>query len=196
MSRTTPAAVMPRQGVSARQAETVARLVEAAEAELRDRGGEGVSVRSVARRAGVSSGTAYTYFASKGHLFAELFQRHLGGLGGDVDQLDSDDPVVRVQAVTDKVTGLLIEFPALADVVTPALLGADPDVARVRLLIGADIMERFERAVGPGADPILVEALTQCFLGGLLSAGMGLTTYAQLASRMRQMVATIMRGNV
>lgn len=184
---------MPRQGVNARQAETVAKLIAAAALELRERGGEAVTVRSVARRAGVSSGTAYTYFASKGHLFAELFLQHLGAVDGvPVD----DDPVLRVQAVTDDIIARLIDFPELADVVTPALLGTDPDVARLRLLIGGEFYGRFERAVGGAGDPELLRALNYALLGGLLSAGMGLVGYADLAAQMRPMVATIMRGNV
>lgn len=187
-----PVSTIPRQGVNARQAETVAKLIDAAAAELREHGGDAVSVRSVARRAGVSSGTAYTYFASKGHLFAELFLRHLGTAG----DLPGGDPIARVQAVTDDIIGRLVDFPALADVVTPALLGSDPDVERLRLLIGGEFYTRFERAVGDAGDPELLAALNYALLGGLLSAGMGLVGYAELAAQMRPMVATIVRGNV
>ena len=38
-------------------------------------GPEGLTIRTVAGRAGVSSATAYTYFSSRNHLFAELFHR-------------------------------------------------------------------------------------------------------------------------
>jgi AcrR family transcriptional regulator len=186
---------MPRQGVNARQAETVARLIDAAALELREHGGGAVSVRSVAQRAGVSSGTAYTYFSSKGHLFAELFLRHLG-TADDAPRSAVADPVARVQAVTDGIIAKLLEVPELADVVTPALLGTDPDVARLRLLIGGEFYGRFERAIGDGGDPELLVALNYGLLGGLLSAGMGLVTYAELAGQARSMVATIMRGNV
>ena len=38
-----------------------------------------LTVRNVARRAGVAPATAYTYFASKDHLVAEVFWRRLRG---------------------------------------------------------------------------------------------------------------------
>ena len=46
-----------------------------AEQELRAVGPEALTIRTVAGRAGVSPATAYTYFGSKNHLFAELFWR-------------------------------------------------------------------------------------------------------------------------
>ena len=46
----------------------VHRLVDAAVEELHRTGYEGLSVRNVAKRAGVAPATAYTYFSSKDHL--------------------------------------------------------------------------------------------------------------------------------
>ena len=68
---------LPRQGLNARQAETVERLLAAGLEELRAVGHEALTIRTVATRAGVSPATAYTYLASKNHLFAELFWRFL-----------------------------------------------------------------------------------------------------------------------
>ena len=69
----------PRRHLSDRQARTVERLTEAAVDELREVGYPGLTVRAVARRAGVAPATAYTYFASKEHLVAEVFWRRLDG---------------------------------------------------------------------------------------------------------------------
>ena len=66
-----------RQGLNPRQAETVERLLVAGEAELDEVGPDALTIRTVAQRAGVSPATAYTYLASKHHLFAELFWRRL-----------------------------------------------------------------------------------------------------------------------
>src|SRR4051812_9137942 len=66
-----------RRHLSERQADTVARLTDAAVEEVRGTGYEGLTVRNVARRAGVPPATAYTYFASKDHLVAEVFWRRL-----------------------------------------------------------------------------------------------------------------------
>ena len=66
---------VPRHSLNARQAETVERLLAAAAEELEEVGHEALTIRTVAQRAGVSPATAYTYVASKDHLFAELFWR-------------------------------------------------------------------------------------------------------------------------
>ena len=81
-----------------RQAETVEKLMAAGLEELREVGHEALTIRSVAHRANVSPATAYTYLASKNHLFAELFLRRL------LDEPEADasaaDPVARVSACT------------------------------------------------------------------------------------------------
>ena len=69
-----------RRRLSSRQALTVARLTEAAVEELRAVGYDGLTVRNVARRAGVAPATAYTYFTSKEHLVTEVFWRRLEAL--------------------------------------------------------------------------------------------------------------------
>jgi AcrR family transcriptional regulator len=52
-----------------------AALLAAAADVLADSGYAGCSIAAVARRAGVASGTVYTYFASKSELVAEVFRR-------------------------------------------------------------------------------------------------------------------------
>ena len=69
-------------GSPLRQVAVVEQLVEAAADEARDRGYDGLTVRTVARRAGVAPATAYTYFASKDHLLAEVLWRRLQALPG------------------------------------------------------------------------------------------------------------------
>ncbi|MBU2694850.1 TetR/AcrR family transcriptional regulator [Nocardioides sp. WV_118_6] len=186
----------PRQGLNRRQAETVERLLTAGLAELRAVGHEALTIRTVAQRAGVSPATAYTYLASKNHLFAELFWRHLSGarlrVSGD------GTAVQRLQATMRALTARIVEEPELAAAVTPALLGTDPDVARLRLKIGGEFLARFESALGePGtpADPAVLDVLVLTFSGALLQAGMGLLTYDQIAEQLVSAVAVILRGN-
>jgi AcrR family transcriptional regulator len=189
----------PRQGLNARQAETVEKLLAAGLIEVREVGHEALTIRTVAQRAGVSPATAYTYLASKNHLFAELFWRHLaadeaartGGAGGAVK---------RVQNAVHSMVARIVAEPELAAAVTPALLGADPDVARLRLRIGGEFLARFEAALRePGsdepADPAVLEVLVFTFPGALLQAGMGLLTYDAMADRLESAVAVILRGN-
>ncbi len=184
---------VPRRGLNARQAETVERLLAAADLELREVGPEALTVRTVALRAGVSAATAYTYLASKNHLFAELFLRHLQG---DVAPTPAGaDTVARVQAVTRHLAASLAASPELAAGVTSALLGSDPEVARLRLRIGAEYVDRFAEALGERPDQAVVETLALAFSGALLQAGMGLMTYTEMGARLDVVVATILRGN-
>ncbi|GAA2143129.1 TetR/AcrR family transcriptional regulator [Actinomadura napierensis] len=188
-----------RQGLNARQAETVQNLMAAGLAELRAVGHEALTIRTVAQRAGVSPATAYTYLSSKNHLFAELFWRHLNE-GADGAPAGSG-ATERLQATVRALTARIVAEPELAAAVTPALLGSDPDVARLRLRIGGEFYARFEAALagprpaGEPADPAVLGVLVLTFTGALLQAGMGLLTYDQIADRLVSAVEVIMRGN-
>lgn len=172
---------------------TAERLLEAGREELRAVGHQTLTIRTVAQRAGVSSATAYTYLESKNRLYAELFWRFLGEDDGRVPE--GDDPVERVRSVTRHLSRRLAGAPELAAAVTPALLGADPEVDELRLRIGADLVRRFQVALPADAEPALLEALTLAFSGALLQAGMGLMTYTEMGERLDAVVAVIMRGN-
>jgi AcrR family transcriptional regulator len=171
---------------------TAERLLEAGREELRAVGPEILTVRTVARRAGVSSATAYTYLASKNRLYAELFWRFLVEDAGRVPE--GEEPVDRVRSVTRHLSQRLASVPELAAAVTPALLGSDPEVDELRLRIGGELVGRFRAAVGD-ADSALVETLSLAFSGALLQAGMGLMTYTEMGERLDAVVAVIMRGN-
>lgn len=187
---------VPRQGLRSRQAETLTKLLVAGEEELRAVGHEALTVRTVAARAGVSPATAYTYLASKNHLFAELFLSYLDEDAGH--RASGASAVDRVRSVTRQMARRLAAAPELAAAVTPALLSTDPDVDRLRLRIGAEFVRRFAEALGedgPEGSDDVVEALTLAFSGALLQAGMGLLTYTEMGDRLDAVVATILRGN-
>lgn len=189
----------PRQGLNARQQGTVEKLLAAGLDELREVGHEALTIRTVAQRAGVSPATAYTYLASKQHLFAELFSRHIAV--DDDAEVAGATATERVQHVARSVVARIVTEPELAAAVTPALLGSDPDVDRLRRRIGAQIISRFETAMrDPGArdEPVdagVLEVLVLTFFGALLQAGMGLKSYDDLADRLESAFAVIMRGN-
>lgn len=159
-----------RRHLSERQAEVMERLVAAAaeEAEVRPYGD--ISVRSIARRAGVAPATAYTYFSGKDHLLAEVLWR----------RVQSSPQLVDVKlALPERVadTARTMGFgstgtPALATCTT-ALLGEGPDVKRVRERIGAEIGRRLAAALGEQADTAVLGVLQITYTGALLSAGMG-----------------------
>jgi AcrR family transcriptional regulator len=182
-----------RQGLNARQAETVERLLVAGEAELDEVGPEALTIRTVAQRAGVSPATAYTYLASKHHLFAELFWRRIVTDPGP--EPSGATATERIQGFTRHMARMLGRSPHLATAANIALLGTDPEVERLRLVIGAEFVQRFRDAIGDPVDPRVLEALTFAFSGALLQAGMGLITYDHLSKRLDDVVAVIMEGH-
>ena len=168
----TPVFEATRRRLSPRQAEVVAELVRATEEEIESVGYDGLTVRSVARRAGVAPATAYNYFSSKDHLLAEVLWRQMQGLAPA--GVRSDLPVH--QRVADTVRDMVLfttESPALVDACTVALLSSTPDVKHLRDRIGAEIHRRLAAAVGAGVDPMVVRVLETSFSGALLAAGMG-----------------------
>ena len=182
-----------RQGLNPRQAETVEKLLVAGEAELEEAGPDALTIRTVAHRAGVSPATAYTYLASKHHLFAELFWRRLVTDPGP--EPTGATATERLQVVTRHMAAMLGRSPHLAMAANIALLGTDPEVERLRLVIGAEFVNRFRDAIGEPVDPRVLQTLTFAFSGALLQAGMGLMTYDELSTRLDDVVAVILGGH-
>ena len=180
-----------RRHLSERQADTVARLTDAAVEEVRGTGYEGLTVRNVARRAGVAPATAYTYFASKDHLVAEVFWRRLQ-TQVPTEATAGATAAQRVTTAIGDLAGLVGDEPELASAVTTAMLASDPDVERVRDQIGVEVAERLQRAMGSDLDEERLDALQLALWGAMLSAGMGYFPHAELAERMRSVVAIVL----
>jgi AcrR family transcriptional regulator len=193
-STASPLSSSPRRTLNPRQAETVEKLFGAASALLDEVGHEQMTVRMVASRAGVSPATAYTYFSSKDHLFAELFWRRLVSAPSPALSGATSETRVR-QAVTD-LAQLMAGSPALAAAATTSLLGSDPEVRHLRLAIGRLWIDRFREAIGDDADADLIETLAFAFTGVLLQAGIGISSYDRLADVLERVVRVIMRGAV
>jgi AcrR family transcriptional regulator len=187
-----PAITPVRRHLTERQADTVARLVDAAAEEVRATSYDGLTVRGVARRAGVAPATAYTYFASKEHLLAEVFHRRLLALPPvrlDRRRGASD----RVAAVVREMALIVADEPELAAAVTTAMLAHDPDVRRIRDHIGGVFLERIEAALGPDAEPAVLRALIISFAGAMLTAGMGNVRYDELPDLMAEITDLMTR---
>jgi AcrR family transcriptional regulator len=174
-----------RRHLTERQVDTVQRLCDAAVEEVRMLGYEGLTVRNVARRAGVAPATAYTYFSSKDHLVAELFWRRLQQL--PVVQVDRrKSPANRISAALHDVGLLVADEPELASACTTALLSNDPDVGRLRDRIGGAIGERISSALGDDADAAVERSLNLMWSGAMLQAGIGYLPYSELADRLAE----------
>ncbi|OBA57042.1 TetR/AcrR family transcriptional regulator [Gordonia sp. 852002-10350_SCH5691597] len=173
-----------RRRLTAQQAETVARLTDAAVDVLNSDGFDGLTVRVVAKRAGVAPATAYTYFSSKSHLVAEVFWRRLAEGVPEADaSLSRED---RVAEILRNVSLVVAGEGQLGGAVTVALLGTDPDVEHLRLRIGGFIRARLAQALEVDVEhpgPV-VDALEMLYAGGLVHAGMGHLTYEQTSERL------------
>jgi AcrR family transcriptional regulator len=184
-----------RRHLSERQAEVMERLVAAAAEEAEERPYAEISVRTIARRAGLAPATAYTYFSGKDHLLAEVLWRRMQGAPNLVDlTLPLPDRV----ADTVRSMGFdAMGSPAVA-VCTTALLGDGPDVKRVRSRLGAEITRRLSAALGPeaatGADPAVLNVLQVTYTGALLSAGMGHLAFDAVPTLMGEATA-LMTGS-
>jgi AcrR family transcriptional regulator len=161
-----------RRRLTARQAEVVANLVRAAEEETEEVGYPGVTVRNVARRAGVAPATAYTYFSSKDHLLAEVLWRRMEAL--PPVEPDTSAPLAdRVDRTIAAMIPFAGESTALIDACTVALISPSPDVAHLRDRIGALTHRRLVAAVGSDVDSRVVRVLEASYSGALLTAGTG-----------------------
>lgn len=167
--------------------------MDATIAELRSHGYDGLTVRNAARRAGVAAATAYTYFASKDHLVAEVFWRRLQTLEPPVAE-GRDAPGASVARALRELALLIAEEPELAAASTTAILAPDPDVQRLRDRIGSALNRHLAAALGDEGDPAVLRALNLALAGALLQAGMGYFSYADLADRMDEVAGLLVGG--
>ena len=185
------APTMPRRALTDRQARTVDGLTEAAVEELGAAGYGGLTVRNVAKRAGVAPATAYNYFASKEHLVAEVFWRRFRAQPeAEVD--DRRSAAARVRDALGAFALLVAEEAELSAACTVAVLADDPDVRVLRERIGAELHRRLVAALGSDADPAVVETLQFATSGALLQVGTGHLSYGELPDVLDRIVAVVL----
>jgi AcrR family transcriptional regulator len=140
----------PTERTRARLAAARERIVEAALQQLAEGGYASASVVSVARRAGVATGSVYRHFPSKGDMFAEVFRR---AAQREVDVLRTMTD--RSEPVTHRLAAWVEAFVrrALAEPVRAYALIAepvDPAVEAERLTFRRAYADLFERALHDG----------------------------------------------
>jgi AcrR family transcriptional regulator len=206
------AAEASRRRLTVRQAAVVEQLVDAAADEARVEGYEGLTVRNVARRAGVAPATAYTYFASKDHLLAEVLWRRFQALpipnagdrdgadrarhGGDRDDsVDADRRADRVIAELRALGLFVADDPTLAAACTTALLGSGPEVRALRVLFGTALHDRLARALGEDADAAVLRSLDLAYSGAMLWAGMGHIRFEDVPDALADAARLVLGGS-
>lgn len=184
------AVASPRQWLSERQGVTVNALLDAAISEIRDHGYDKITIRGVAKRAGVTHTTAYSYFTSKEHLVSEIYWRQVQALPL---ALASDGAALldRVRVAFEAPTAGLAAEPEVSRGVLVALLGDDPDIKRLRELVGRELAHRVATALAPARDPDLVETLLIAYSGAMIVVGTGNLDYMSVMRRMETVARQI-----
>lgn len=196
MSKLTALRPSPTE-LTARQAATLERLVAAAAEEARARTLDEVTVRTVARRAGVVPATAYNYVSSRDQLFTELFLRRLEALP-PTDFAPTDGAVDRVSAVFAELSLLVADEPSVAAACTLAMLGSDPAVAAARDRIGRLMRSRLAAALGiaPAASDTRLDVLELALSGALIRAGLGYMPYSDLPALLAETSRLVITGGI
>lgn len=182
-----------RRRLTPRQVEVVERLVEAAAEEARLLGYEGTTVRGAAKRAGVAPATAYTYFASKDHLLAEVLWRCMERVP-EVAPAAGSTPLERVTAELRALGLFMAGDPTLAAACTTALLGSGPEVRAVRIRFGAEVHDRLAAALGEDVDAGVLQGLELAYSGAMLWAGMGHLSFADVPAALGRLAGTMLDG--
>jgi TetR/AcrR family transcriptional regulator, cholesterol catabolism regulator len=171
--------------LSATQAATRRRLLDAAR-ELASEGGyEAVSMRAVAERAGVSPPTAYQYFASRDHVLVEVLSDLAAGTTALVTERPSRrrDPVERTVATLRRVVQRMEDEPTLFVALLRAYLSGAPEVRASREGMQSSMREWVDSALGPTEVPdreAVVSILEAVLLTGLVSLVMGANSPADI----------------
>jgi AcrR family transcriptional regulator len=144
-------------GVSGRQSQKAAtrnRVIVAARELFDTQGYQGTTVREIARHAGVSVGSVFTTFASKGEILSQVMQDRLDGLYAELDRVM---PHLRGDTVERLRTMFAIHFAF--------------EVQHTRLFL-AHIAAAYDWTLSPSARPMgktprLQEIICECLVKGV-----------------------------
>lgn len=162
-------------------------------AELIESGYAGLTVRSVARRAGVAPATAYTYFGSKEHLVAEVFWRRFEGQ--EPRALDPHrSPAGRATDVLLDFALVVADETEVAAAVTVAMLADDAEVRELRSRIGLLLHRRLTSALGDEVAAAAVTTLELAISGALLQVGTGHLAYDALPRLLTDVAELVVGG--
>ncbi|MFI6865857.1 TetR/AcrR family transcriptional regulator [Nocardia sp. NPDC050406] len=190
MTKTVPNAAPVRRTLAGRSTETVDRLLDAGLEVLREQGYEQLSMREVCRRAGLTHATAYGYFSAKQHLVSEMYWRRVERWCET--PIVEGTPTERLARVFTELAELAAAEPELSVAASAAVLSRDPDVARVRTSIGAAMSGRVRLAAGPGCPEGVLDALDLAVSGAMVQAGMGHSTYPEMAQRLTRVARLLL----
>ncbi len=149
-----------------------------------------ITVRSIAKRAGVSHGEICAHFRSKDAIVAEIYLERLRAAPLIVDP--GQCAQARVAAQFSQVVMLLADEPGVAAACSSALICDEPSVRAIRQRIHAELQRRVRTALRPGAWPEVAETLEFGLLGALVQASCGSGTFSENADDLASVVAVVL----
>ena len=149
-----------------------------------------ITMRSIAKRAGVSNGEICAYFRSKDAIVAEIYLERLRAtpLMVDVDQ----SARARIAAQFSQLVMLLADEPGIAAACSSALICDEPSVRAIRQRIHAELQRRVRTVLRSGAWPEVAETLEFGLLGALVQASCGSGTFIENADDLASVVAVVL----
>jgi AcrR family transcriptional regulator len=150
-----------------------------------------ITMRSIAKRAGVSHGEICAYFRSKDAIVAEIYLERLRAAPLIVDVEQSAR--ARIAAQFSQLVMLLADEPGVAAACSSALICDEPSVRAIRQRIHAELQRRVRAALRSGAWPEVAETLEFGLLGALVHASCGADTFHQTAEDLASVVAVVLR---
>jgi AcrR family transcriptional regulator len=150
----------------------------------------GITMRSIAKRAGVSHGEICAYFRSKDAIVAEIYLERLRAapLVVDVEQ----SARARIAAQFSQLVMLLADEPGIAAACSSALICDEPSVRAIRQRIHAELQRRVRTVLRSGAWPEVAETLEFGLLGALVQASCGSGTFTENADDLASVVAVVL----
>ncbi len=166
------------------------RVLDSTAGLLREVPYSGITMRSIAKRAGVSHGEICAYFRSKDAIVAEIYLDRLRAapLVVDVEQ----SARARISAQFSQLVMLLADEPGIAAACSSALICDEPSVRAIRQRIHAELQRRVRTVLRSGAWPEVAETLEFGLLGALVQASCGSGTFAENADDLASVVAVVL----
>ena len=181
--------------LSPTQTATRRKLLDAARDLAASEGYDGVTVRKVAKRAGVSAPTAYQYFTSKDHLLVDVLVDLVGDTTGSLAQrrVTGATAADRAAATLRRAVARVAAAPDLYVALTRAYLTGGADVAHARDAMTGSTRRWVELALGDDEDPDLHAVLESLLFAHMVGLVTGHRDPDDLADDLERAVRRVLR---
>jgi len=169
--------------------ETARRVRDATVELLRGVPYSNVSMRSIAKRAGVSHSEIRAHYGSTDAIIAEIYLERLRAAPLSVDAEESAQ--ARIAGQFSQLVMLLADEPGLAAACSSALISDEPSVRPLRQRIHGELQRRVRTGLRSGAWPEVAETLEFGLIGALVHASCGADTFRQTAEDLASVVAVV-----